>query len=215
MASRWLSQAWTSRCPGGPCVSGFCMGTYSTGTAAMGPTWARSRQSWRSRGTCRKRSTVQGTQMMNQQEGCQHWGWMMDGEKTFMSVPPWGLCFKAPNGYVPLAGFRSDRAEMAFSPLAGGLQPSHLDSGSFLKLLYLKKHNAEVGVTRTILRSELIFSELWRLREHLIYWTSLSESSSPRLWQPPGLFWRSEPEDYGPGWTTSHTSQPARCSHFH
>lgn len=56
-----------------------------------------------------------------------------------MSTPPCGRCFKAPNGYVPLAGFRSDRAEMAFSPLEGGSQPSHFDKGSPLKLLYLKR----------------------------------------------------------------------------
>lgn len=56
-----------------------------------------------------------------------------------MSTPPCGRCFKAPNGYVPLAEFRSDRAEMAFSPLAGGSQPSHFDKGSSLKLLYLKR----------------------------------------------------------------------------
>lgn len=59
--------------------------------------------------------------------------------KTFMSVPPCALCLKAPNGYVPLAGFRSERAEIAFSPLAGGSQPSHFDSGSSLKLLYLRR----------------------------------------------------------------------------
>lgn len=64
----------------------------------------------------------------------------MDKRKTFMSVPPCGLCFKAPNGNVPLARFRSDRAEMAFSPLAGGSQPAHLDRGSSLKLLYLRRH---------------------------------------------------------------------------
>lgn len=58
--------------------------------------------------------------------------------KTFMSVPPCCLCLKAPNGYVPLAGFRSERAEIAFSPFAGGSQPSHFDNGSSLKLLYLK-----------------------------------------------------------------------------
>ena len=58
-----------------------------------------------------------------------------------MSVPPCCLCLKAPNGYVPLAGFRSDRAEMAFSPLAGGSQPSHFDKGSSLKLLYLMSDN--------------------------------------------------------------------------
>lgn len=58
-----------------------------------------------------------------------------------MSVPPCCLWLKAPNGYVPLAGFRSDRAEMAFSPLAGGSQPSHCDNGSSLKLLYLMSHN--------------------------------------------------------------------------
>lgn len=58
---------------------------------------------------------------------------------TFMSVPPCGLCLKAPNGYVPLAGFRSDRAEIAFSPFSGGSQPSHFDNGSSLKLLYLKR----------------------------------------------------------------------------
>lgn len=59
--------------------------------------------------------------------------------KTFMSVPPCDLCLKAPNGYVPLAGFRSERAEIAFSPFAGGSQPSHFDNGSSLKLLYLKR----------------------------------------------------------------------------
>lgn len=62
--------------------------------------------------------------------------------KTFMSVPPCGLCFKAPNGYVPLAGFRSDRAEIAFSPFSGGSQPSHFESGSSLKLLYLRRNSA-------------------------------------------------------------------------
>lgn len=59
-----------------------------------------------------------------------------------MSVPPCGLCLKAPKGYVPLAGFKSERAEIAFSPFAGGLQPSHFDSGSSLKLLYLKRDTA-------------------------------------------------------------------------
>lgn len=61
--------------------------------------------------------------------------------KTFMSVPPCGLCFKAPNGYVPLAGFRSDRAEIAFSPFSGGSQPSHFERGSSLKLLYLRRNS--------------------------------------------------------------------------
>lgn len=64
--------------------------------------------------------------------------------KTFMSVPPCGLCFKAPNGYVPLAGFRSDRAEIAFSPFSGGSQPSHFESGSSLKLLYLRRNSVSL-----------------------------------------------------------------------
>lgn len=135
MASRWPLHAWTSRCRGGPCVSGFCRGTYSTGMAAPGPTWARSRPPWRSHGTCRKRSAEQGTQTISiNGERSQHddWRWATEGGKTFMSVPPCERCLKAPNGYVPLAGFRSDRAEMAFSALKGGLQPSHFDSGSFL-----------------------------------------------------------------------------------
>lgn len=63
--------------------------------------------------------------------------WNSNGFLAFMSVPPWGLCPRAPKGYVPLAGFRSDRAEIAFSPFWAGLQPSHADKGSFIKLLYL------------------------------------------------------------------------------
>lgn len=132
MASRWLSQAWTSSCPGGPCASSLRRRTCSTGKPALGPTWARWWRSWRSRGTCRKRWAVRDTQTMNQRFNVVTEDERWTEEKTFMSVPPCGLCFKAPNGYVPLARFRSDRAEMAFSPLAGGVQSSHLDSGSYL-----------------------------------------------------------------------------------
>lgn len=66
MASRWLSQAWTSSCPGGPCASSLRRRTCSTGKPALGPTWARWWRSWRSRGTCRKRWAVRDTQTMNQ-----------------------------------------------------------------------------------------------------------------------------------------------------
>lgn len=119
--------------------------------AAPGPTWARSPPSWHNHGTCRKRWAVQGTRTQTRHQDerqprastARHctWGRVTDRRRqTFMSVPPCCLCFKAPNGYVPLAGFRSDRAEMAFSPLAGGSQQSHLDRGSSLKLLYLRGH---------------------------------------------------------------------------
>ena len=48
---------------------------------------------------------------------------------TFISVPPCERCPSAPKGYVPLAGLRSQRAEMAFSALKGGVQ-LHRDNGS-------------------------------------------------------------------------------------
>lgn len=45
--------------------------------------------------------------------------------------------------------------------------------------------------------------------------TSWGGPSSPRLWQLSGFSWISEPEDSGPERTTSRTSQPAHCSHWH
>ena len=48
---------------------------------------------------------------------------------TFASVPPCCLCPRPANGYLPEAGLRSDRAEMAFSALYGGVQ-LHFDNGS-------------------------------------------------------------------------------------
>lgn len=133
-----------------------------------------------------------------------------------MSVPPCGLCFKAPNGYVPLAGFRSERAEIAFSPFAGGSQPLHCDNGSSLKLLYLKRdtcisyikllfvlcppiqHMTEMSTTKPV--------------QHLTSWGG---PLSPHLWQTSGFSWISEPEDSGPERTTGRTSQPAHCSRWH
>lgn len=179
--------------------------------AAPGPTWARSPPSWRNHGTCRRRSAVQGTTHTNKASG---WatisslnretfldgarGRVMDRRTTFMSVPPCCLCLKAPNGYVPLAGFRSDRAEMAFSPLAGGSQPSHLDRGSSLKLLYLRRHMRRLLEVKT--RDNAIFSKLGEEGDTtVIHLTSWGESLSPDLWQLCGLSWRSEPEGYGPG----------------
>lgn len=52
---------------------------------------------------------------------------------------------------MPLAGFRSERAAMAFSPFCGGSQPWHRDSGSFGKLLYLHgEHREDVNGDRTV-----------------------------------------------------------------
>ena len=54
-----------------------------------------------------------------------------DAVFTLQSVPPCFLCPRKLKGYFPSAGLRSDRAEMAFSALYGGVQ-EHRDNGSFL-----------------------------------------------------------------------------------
>lgn len=147
--------------------------------------------------------------------------------KTFMSVPPCGLCFKAPNGYVPLAGFRSERAEIAFSPFSGGLQPSHLDNGSSLKLLYLGRNSAyhnwllfPLPIKKTPLQNLLEIICVLQINpahfgntntDH----TSWDEPWSPHLWHLFGFSWKSAPEDSGPEKTTSRTSQPTHCSRWH
>ena len=73
------------------------------------------------------------------------------GIPTFMSVPPWLRCPSAPKGYLPLGELRSERAEMAFSPLYGGVQ-LHRDNGSCVKSLYLK-----YGVTINIVEILVYF----------------------------------------------------------
>lgn len=107
--------------------------------------------------------------------------------KTFMSVPPCGLCFKAPNGYVPLAGFRSDRAEIAFSPFSGGSQPSHFESGSSLKLLYLRRNSVSHELRDLFLPNYNIYQRLFvlgiQISKHVQHTdrTSSGGPSSPHL----------------------------------
>lgn len=133
-----------SKCPGDPCAAGLCKGRCSTGRGEPGPMSVHLRPSFHNHETSCRRSSAFGQthyfsviKMRDNNERKTEKACDKKKQKTFMSVPPCCLCFKALNGYVPLAWFRSDRAEIAFSPLAGGSQPSHCDNGSSLKLLYL------------------------------------------------------------------------------
>lgn len=101
--------------------------------------------------------------------------------KTFMSVPPCGLCFKAPNGYVPLAGFRSDRAEIAFSPFSGGSQPSHFESGSSLKLLYLRRNSASHELRDLFLPNYNIYQRLFVLGIQICYTQTVPHQADHRV----------------------------------
>lgn len=130
MLTIWRGRCWSPSGPDDPYEEVYCRVKSSTETQAPDPTPDRSQPTSQSVSSSHNPSTTQTHTF--KQPSVNEWHLLEFIELTFMSVPPWGRCLRAPNGYEPLARLRSERAEIEFSPFSSGTQSSHTDRGSSL-----------------------------------------------------------------------------------